>query len=819
MAIIEGTVVGSEAGFYPYEIEQSLRFEDGSSAYLSRTPASAGNRKTWTFSTWVKRGNLPVAGVPLFSATNLDGSFNRSRINFWITNTDDFGFQDYSGGNVVNVSTSALHRDPSAWCHFVVAYDSTQATASDRVKLYVNGVLQTSLSATTYPSLNQETDINSIGVHSLGRDYATSLAQYLDGYQSETHFLDGITVTDTPTVIRGQTVNFIDEFVELKNGVPVPKTYSGSYGTNGFYLKYADGGALGTDSSGNGNNWTPTNLASTDVMLDSPTNNFATLNPLKESNGFHSEGNLRCFSSDNTYRGFHSTIAQVSSKHYAEIYVELKNYDTGISILNIDSGIAYYYLANTGNKWDTSSSQQSYGATYTTGDIIGIAFDADSGTLTFYKNGVSQGVAFTGLSKATYTIGGYTAGTSSACISNFGQDSSFAGNKTPQGYTDANGRGDFYYAPPAGYLALCTANLPEPAIGPNSASTSDEHFNIALYTGDGSNSRGITGVGFQPDFAWVKNRTSGSTFHFLVDAVRGYGTSAMDSLYSSETLAEQSDASNSGTAPYYGNIQSLDADGFTVDAANGSNTNASSNAYVAWNWKANGSGVSNTNGSITSTVSANVDAGFSIVSWQNNNTANQTIGHGLSQTPEFIITKDRDNGTYNWACWFTGFTANEYLLLNTTGAKASYSSLWGSTPTSSVFSIGSTGTGLNAGTDNMIAYVGHSVEGYSKVFSYTGNGSADGPFQNLGFRPAWVLLKRTDSTSDWIIEDGTRSAYNPTAARLNANGADAEDTYFPVDFLSNGFKIRHAGADHNVSGGQYIGIAFASNPFKYSNAN
>ena len=797
MAIIEGTVVGSEAGFYPYEIEQSLRFEDGSSAYLSRTPASAGNRKTWTFSTWVKRGNLPVAGVPLFSATNLDGSFNRSRINFWITNTDDFGFQDYSGGNVVNVSTSALHRDPSAWCHFVVAYDSTQATASDRVKLYVNGVLQTSLSATTYPSLNQETDINSIGVHSLGRDYATSLAQYLDGYQSETHFLDGITVTDTPTVIRGQTVNFIDEFVELKNGVPVPKTYSGSYGTNGFYLKYADGGALGTDSSGNGNNWTPTNLASTDVMLDSPTNNFATLNPLKESNGFHSEGNLRCFSSDNTYRGFHSTIAQVSSKHYAEIYVELKNYDTGISILNIDSGIAYYYLANTGNKWDTSSSQQSYGATYTTGDIIGIAFDADSGTLTFYKNGVSQGVAFTGLSKATYTIGGYTAGTSSACISNFGQDSSFAGNKTPQGYTDANGRGDFYYAPPAGYLALCTANLPEPAIGPNSASTSDENFNVLTYT----NATTVSGLGFAPDLVWHKSRNQ-TYNHYLYDKVRGTGAKGLNS--NTTSVEGANDALG---------IVSFDSDGVTYS----SDAGLSQTSAVGWFWKAdNTSGSTNTDGTITSTVSANVDAGFSIVSWTSNQTT-ATMGHGLGQAPAMIITKNRSSAS-NWPDWYVYHQSlgnSTRIQLNATDAATSGSSEWGNTdPTSSVFTAFSGASG-----DEWIAYCFAEKEGYSKFGSYTGNGSTDGPMVFCGFEPAFVIHKRADSTGSWIILDNKRDEYNPEESQLitNSSAAEADNVY--LDFTSNGFKIRSTWNDTNASGGTYIFMAFAKTPTKYSLAH
>ena len=328
-----------------------------------------------------------------------------------------------------------------------------------------------------------------------------------------------------------------------------------------------------------------------------------------------------------------------------------------------------------------------------------------------------------------------------------------------------------------------------------------------IWTGDGTNPRTITntvnGVSFKPDLVWTKAR-SNAYDNTLYDSVRG----TTNYLISNSTAAEASAANT---------LQAFNSNGFQVGGNNF--TNSGSVTYVGWQWQAGqGSTSSNTSGSITSTVSVNTTAGFSVVTWTNNNTANQSVGHGLGVAPKMIITKDRDNGTFNWAVWFTGFTKDEYLLLNTTGAKASYNTLWYSVPDSSKFYIGSTGTGLNNGTDKMVAYCWASIPGFSAFGSYTGNGSADGSFIYTGFQPAFILIKVSSTVDEWVIFDNKRPAYNATNLRLNPNSSGAEQSTQPIDILSNGFKLRGTGANINGSGNTYIYAAFASNPFKNSNA-
>lgn len=790
MAIIEGTVVGSgEAGFYPYEIEQSLRFEDGSSAYLSRTPASAGNRKTWTFSTWVKRGNL---GINDIITNDYTGGAEYAAISIGTDDQLNIENRNSSDVYVIQFKTARKFRDVSAWYHILIKVDTTQTTQSERFKLFINGEQETSFATAVYPAQNADTTFLKQKNTNIFKHGNSGI--YGDGYLAETHFTDGTAYDATA-------------FGEFKNGVWIPKTPDVTYGTNGFYLDYSNGASIGADSSGNSNNWTPTNLASTDVMLDSPTNNFATLNPLDKSSSISiSEGNLKHIVGTAAYANVRSTIGMVSGKWYWEALMLTSNSAQGLGLSNADASLTNYlgndangvdYISN-GNKVYNGTGT-AYGSTFTTGDIISASYDADSGSLVFYKNGVSQGTALTGLTGEWFaTIANASNGSTSTTVANFGQDSSFAGNKTPQGYTDANGRGDFYYAPPAGYLALCTANLPEPAIGPNSATTSDEHFNTVLWTGTGGTDV-VTGVGFQPDLVWNKPRNTAQG-HIIQNAISGAGYF----LSSDSTAAE---TYNSVT------LSSFDTDGFTYG------TSVSGRTYVAWNWKANGSGVSNTDGTITSTVSANVDAGFSIVSYTGTGAA-ATVGHGLNSAPEMVIVKSRNgSGTRYWRVYHSGLSSATYSLeLNTTNAQQSTADVWNSTaPTSSVFSVQNS-EDTNQSGSNQIAYCFHSVEGYSKFGSYTGNGSTDGPFVYTGFRPAFVMYKRTDSANDWIVVDHERNTYNAVDLYLHANLSAAENTADLVDFTSNGFKVRNNFASGNASGGTYIFACFAESPFKYSNA-
>jgi hypothetical protein len=319
-----------------------------------------------------------------------------------------------------------------------------------------------------------------------------------------------------------------------------------------------------------------------------------------------------------------------------------------------------------------------------------------------------------------------------------------------------------------------------------------------LYTGNGS-ARSITGVGFQPDWNWIKVRND-TSWHNLVDAVRGVTLN----LASNNTNAE---ATASPTR-----VTSFDADGFSLGTSN--DVNFSGNTYVAWNWKANGSGSSNTAGSITSTVSANTTSGFSVATFTKNATTNETIGHGLGVAPSMIIVKTRQSAGYeSWAVWHTSIGIGNYLELNTTAASQASSTIWNNTlPTSTVFSMGTAWTS----TVNMVAYCFAPIAGYSAFGSYTGNGSTDGPFVFTGFRPRFILYKRTDTTASWAIWDTSRNTYNVVNNYLLANSSNAEGVLDSLDILSNGFKLRTTNVDNNASGGTYVYMAFAENPFKYS---
>jgi hypothetical protein len=483
------------------------------------------------------------------------------------------------------------------------------------------------------------------------------------------------------------------------------------------------------------------------------------------------------------------------------------------------------YLGNTADSWGIissngnrihSASQSAYGNAFTTNDIIMVALDMDSGKWWAGENNVwhNSGSPVSGTNEAYSGLTGNIGiaigsnSTGGDVFANFGQDSSFAGNKTAQGKQDGGGIGDFYYTPPSGFLALCTKNLPDPAVIPA------EHFQTAIYPGTGSsqsiNLQDFAANGtstFQPDFVWIKSRSNGGSGHRQHDSIRGtYALSSASTTYEFDT----------GSA----GLTSFDTDGITVGTDG--DYNGSVDTYVAWNWKANGTGVSNTNGSINSTVSANADAGFSIVSYTGTG-ANATVGHGLASTPEMVIVKNR-NYVSNWPVLHSGIASDyetDYIPLNNATPAFDNVAYWNDTkPTNSLFSVG-TDNDVNRSGDAHIAYCFHSVDGYSKVGSYTGNGSADGTFVYTGFRPAFILYKHTAVAENWWIHDSERAGYNPDNWSLPPNSSQTEVTgaYGPfLDIVSNGFKCISTDGRLNSNGVTYIYIAFAESPFKHTNA-
>ena len=563
----------------------------------------------------------------------------------------------------------------------------------------------------------------------------------------------------------------------------------------------------GADASGNGNDWTTNNINNTDstattydimsdvaTLTDEDTGNYAMLNPLDHfsTNVDFSEANLKYTVPAGSYTNgtvATSTITMTSGKWYCEM-TALSDYSMmGVAKLpraNMrylgDDVTGYGYYTN-GSKYNNASAV-SYGATFTTNDVIGVALDLDAGTLTFYKNGVSQGTAFTGLSgEFVFATGNTNVSNNSITAVNFGQR-------------------PFAYTPPTGYKKLNTYNLPDSAIKDGS-----QYMNPVTYTGNGDNTgRAITGVGFSPDFVWVKDRTSGNT-HILQDTIRGAGKC----LFSAGTGAE---SSTSGDL-----IQSFDSDGFTVNTTflgntNNLSTNGSGLNYVAWNWRASDSSpVSNTDGTITSTVSANTDSGFSVVTYTGT-AAVATVGHGLGVAPSMIITKNRDTTTAWWV-YHAALGNTKYMVLNTTDAAATSSVAWNNTsPTSTVFTLGGAGNPSNANQD--VAYCFAEVEGFSKFGSYTGNGSTDGPFVYTGFRPAFIMTKCSSSGGEWEMYDTSRGSYNAVTSTLEAQSSTSELNYYTIDILSNGFKQRNYYNTQNQSGATFIYMAFAEHPFKQS---
>jgi len=446
-----------KAGLWPgsasYPVGNSLRFNSGSSDRLNRTE-TAGNRKTWTFSCWVKKTfNNPS---PNYQALFTSAGTNYLSFSFIDTNALQF----YNSSTVSQLITTQLFRDVSAWYHIVLAVDTTQATASNRVRLYVNGNEVTAFSTSTYPSQNTDLNINNSQTMYIGAFNTTQ--DFMNGYLSEVNLIDGQQLTPSSF---GKT--------DSATGIWTPLPYYGTYGTNGFYLKFANSAALGTDSSGNGNTFTVNNLTSVDQSTDTPTNNFATLNPLAKMSTLNSiqtlsEGNLKAVSSAD-WRYAYGSIPMSSGKWYVEVkitsssgsnYVTIglnpDNFSNGADTAHSYSTTGVWYNSN-GEKW-VASSNTAYGNSYTTNDIIGVAIDMTNSQVTFYKNGVAQNSGtplnfnanLTGASSIIFGLDCYTATTEV----NFGNPSYSSGS-----YTDGAGYGNFSYAVPSGYYSLCTKNL------------------------------------------------------------------------------------------------------------------------------------------------------------------------------------------------------------------------------------------------------------------------------------------------------------------------------------------------------------------------
>ena len=1042
---------GQSTGFYDYNIEQSLRF-DGTAPFLGRTFAT-GNRRTYTFSVWIKRSPSGQTNEYIFHTSNAGAS---SASFLYFTNN----ILAWYDSSTSVLSTNRRFRDFSNWYHIVLAVDTTDGTAGNRTKLYVNGVQETSYSAENNFSENHQTYLNSNIDHFLGSS-GTNLQ--FNGYMAEVHFVDGTVLTPS-------------SFGETKDGIWVAKEYTGSHGTTGFYLPmgatatsgfsadfdgsgdnvrftnatqydiasdddfclefytkgdfeanysygigdydngyfllqmgangviygyYGNGAAntmgdmtayltttswhhiayvresetyrlyidgvqrgtgtgggttahdvagfnlgdahpaagaphfngkvsnlrftigaarytggttfivptstltndssnvkllafttatitadgstaaisgsitegdpvfstdspfsalIGDDASSNTNDFTHSNIDFEDVILDSPTNNFCTANPLhKRLDGTVtiSEGNLQIsagasYGGDNRFAG---TTGVSSGKWYFEM---LRTDATGLGnqtatgVFDADTALSSGAYSGNGtnsgaasNEWAlTDRGYACNTSTYTNlsgtigtvaqNKVVQVAVDMDNKKIWFGIDNTFSGDPAAGSGEAFSNLPTtilpmlYTA--QSTQVFNFGQDSSFSGAKTSgsANASDDNNQGDFFYAPPSGYLALCSANLPDPTLGPGQSEQATDNYTSLIWTGNGSDGRSITGVGFDPDWVWIKSRNL-ATSHLLNDTLRGANASLFAEANTTET------ANNGG-----GYLSAFVTDGFSVTSGGSGDdaVNDGSDTYVSWNWKAGGAptasnseaagaaptsgsvmidGVASTSalaGSIAATkISANTKAGFSIGTFTKGSGV-ETVAHGLTAAPNWYVVK-RTNGSGSWFVYHSEIASDaetDYIRFNSSAAKSDDATVWGDTaPTSTVFSVGAA---FNS-SEELLFYAGHNVEGFSKFGTFEGNSSADGTFVFCGFKPARIWLKRSDSSSvDWTSYDLLREGFNVEndSLRFVAAVEQADDD---LDILSNGFKMRRNMANNQ---GTIAFFAWADSPFKFANA-
>jgi hypothetical protein len=770
--MFSATKGGSPSG---YQISRSVRLRSSASAYFNRTMAAGSAVTVYTFSAWVKRGELGTIKPIVQGYLNNN---NYGHIIFKADNTIEWREVSVAA-NYGQVNTNAVFRDPSAWYHIVVVRNGTS------LLIYVNGASQT---------LTVSTGVNASGGYLFGASTAQRIGSdqvnsaFFDGYLTECYLIDGQALTPASFGSTNATT-----------GVWQPIKYTGTYGTNGFYLNFSDNSAataaaIGKDYSGNGNNWTPNNISVTagvtyDSMIDVPTQwadggngrgNYCTGNPLIMYNGgggaaiVPKNGNLDLIGGAG-WAMVGSTIAVSTGKWYWEATFfrpgsgdgVLGIHKTNTSLFQIvgysGDPNGYGYSAS-GNKLNNTTGV-AYGASYTNGDVIGVALDLDAGTLTFYKNNTSQGVAFSGLSGEF-----------------------FPAFSSETAYFQANfGQRPFSYTPPTGFKALNTLNLPTPTI-----LKGNQYFDATLWTGNGSTQSIVNAGSMQPDLVWYKRRNSADN-HRLFDSVRG----VTKPLFSDLTNAESTESG----------VTAFNSNGFSLGLAG----NESSNTYVGWQWKANGTpAVTNTAGTITSTVSVGATQGFSVATFTSTG-ASATVGHGLGVAPSMIILKSRNN-TSGWNSFHISLGNTQQINLQSTAAATSSIDWWRNTsPTSSVFTIGAN----FPNTYTWVAYCFAPVAGFSAFGSYTGNGSTDGPFVFLGFRPRWILTKAASgATGSWWLYDTARSTYNEMTDLLRPDLSNADTTQGFCDALSNGFKIRNSG--NNTNGATYIYAAFCESPFKNS---
>jgi len=813
----EGNGRGQRVGnFIPFTdsgtIAKSIVSNRADNSQLNRTISSSSQRRIFTISLWCKL-STPASGTAgrhsFFTARQPS---NSEICYFMIDDNGRLSFQSLNSGgsNVMTQMSNRTFEDTSKFYHFMVAVDTTQSTNTNKIKMYVDGDQITDFSYSNYDGgTNYDLPFgNDNSTMYVGEQNSSNY--HLDGYMAEFNIVDGTAYTPS-------TFGLTD----TSTGRWIPKSLAGiSYGTHGARFEFANsaGQTIGDDTSGQGNDFTVSGFATTDVTTDSPTDLYPTLMDFQTSYpGTYSEGNLRIDGGTNSQTSVGRSTLTFDAEDSTGYYWEVKNIENngfgqnwnGYGMFGVDadnstpssgnlkpasgSHVTYRESGNIVVKLGASGTEFDGGTAYfpktgnnsslpSGGDTIGIA--VKGGKVWFAKNGnwinPKQGhPGLDGTPAANNVTGRFRAvcmcyHSTSAQEINFGQRLTLGGTSTSD--YSANNGGRFVYNPPVGFRAIKQDNLPE-----TTRST--------------------------PDFVWAKSRDNTES-HVIYDTTRG-----VQKMISPNNTTEEGTQADG--------LQKFLKGGFATE--DHERMNQSGISYANWSWIANGGTTSaNTDGSgatQASTIQANQTAGFSIVTFSSSSSPSGTykIAHGLGAAPQWIIGKNLENsGGYNWTVFHhkvASDPATDFLRLNTNASLSDNATVWGDTsPTSTVFTVG-TGVPLLA-NEKTIFYCWTGIPGFSKFGSYTGNGNSNGQFINVGFKPSWIMIKETGNSNNWPIWDNKRFPLNPTNNSLFADLNQADNgSSIDMDVLSNGFKCRTTNSQINRSGGSYIYMAFAEHPF------
>ena len=799
---------------YGIDIPRSLRFNtnNGSNQYLTKN-SGGGSATKWTYSLWSK--NLKI-GNGVFMGYN--GNNPSSRETLSMGGSGNISWQLRYGGSQhqyrrSTYATESNHMDNGSWFHFVCQWDSNNSTTADRFIIWINGVRQDLIEYNATQSGSSSGFMT--GQNYIGKAHDTS-GYNAEFYLAEMHAVNNAVLAPTHF---GFTDPITGNWRPKKSSDIVAAT---TYGTGGWYLDFSDPSNLGADRSGNGQNWSAYNFDAADCVFDSPTNNFCILDNNDFDGNKATDGNLQSgHANTNAWRHTRSTflLGKGSGRWYWEVQqkgtIDSSNgHIAGLAHQNYmsrtqdpNSNSAYIYARQGDTRYWNGGNAASHFPSTANNDIIQFAFDADRGLLWSGKNGT-----WTGADPATGTNHSYSINYGGG---DGGDVTPFVGSYGSNNYSIVNfGQQPFTYTPPTGFRSICSKNF---AIQGPTITNTKSHFDVVTFTGNGSTGQSITSLQFQPDLIWFKSRSS-TSWHAWFDVVRGrakgWSTNVTNTEYTSSSTQD---------------LISFDSNGFTVGTTYAwGSVNGNTNNIVAWCWKAGGAPVSNSDGTITASVSANKDAGFSIVSYTGTG-ADGTVGHGLDAVPDCIILKNRDRAVEGLVK-HTMMASGKIMYTNLTDgedtASGSNNGIIDDLDNAKTFSLSRTGDSGNYNNNNVsgekfIAYCWRSIPGYSKFGIFTGNGQGGtqqpgGTVVRLGFKPALVILKRTssDSGSNWGMFDFKRLGYNRKVydLRMNVNNTEGGDNDI-LSLESEGFRITTTSSGFGGLNGQtYIFMAWAENP-------